>query len=326
VAVSSPLFQILTADGFIAQIICAISGRGYSLSGFGFVDDVDLCITAPNNDRIMVVEKMQNSLRTWAGLLRATGGALVPDKCFWYYVHSKWENGNWKYAQPSEQDRMQVPDDKGNLITIPQLGPSEAKRTLGVRLAPDGNNIAEEEYLLEVAKQWQKSMATAKVTHSAAEFELRQVILRKLEYPLVATMFNKQQCTNIMKPILSTRLPSAGIIRLFPRALVHGPWRWGGLNDPNLYMEQLVTHLHTILKFGGQLHDMMGNLLQASYKALQLESSLSGNVFNFPECVYEYTTKTWLSHTCEICREAQIRIKGMSKDFLPLCAHDVELM
>jgi len=80
----------------------------------------------------MVVEKMQNSLKTWAGLLRATGGALVPDKCFWYYVHNKWENGTWKYAQPSEQDRMQVPDDKGNLITIPQLGPSEAKHTLRV--------------------------------------------------------------------------------------------------------------------------------------------------------------------------------------------------
>jgi len=67
---------------------------------------------------------------------------------------------------------MQVPDDKGNLITIPQLGPSKAKRTLGVRLSPDGNNIAEEEYLLEVAKQWQKSMAMAKVTHLAAEFGL----------------------------------------------------------------------------------------------------------------------------------------------------------
>jgi len=81
-AVSSLLFQILTADGFIAQIICAISGHRYSLSGFGFVDNVDLCITVPNNDRMMVVEKLQNSLRTLVGLLRATGGALVPDKCF----------------------------------------------------------------------------------------------------------------------------------------------------------------------------------------------------------------------------------------------------
>jgi len=65
-AVSSLLFQILTADGFIAQIICAISSHRYSLSGFGFVDNVDLCITAPNNDRMMVVEKCKTlSGRRW---------------------------------------------------------------------------------------------------------------------------------------------------------------------------------------------------------------------------------------------------------------------
>jgi len=177
-----------------------------------------------------------------------------------------------------------------------------------------------------VAKQWQKSMATAKVTHLAAEFGLRQVILRKLEYPLVATTFNRQQCANIMKPILSTGLPSAGIIRSFPRALVHGPWRWGGLNVPNLHTEQLVTHIHTILKFGGNLQDMTGNLLQASYEVLRLESGLSGNVFDLPECAYTYITKTWLLHTCEICKEFQIRIEGMDEDFLPPRVNDVEIM
>jgi len=91
-------------------------------------------------------------------------------------------------------------------------------------------------------------------------------------------------------------------------------------------MEQLVTHMHTILKFGGKIQDMTGNLLQASYEVLRLESGLSGNVFDFPECAYMYITKTWLSHTCEICREAQICIEGMDKDFLPLRVHDVELM
>jgi len=59
-AVSSPLFQILTTDGFIAQVLCAISAHEYSLSGFGFVDDVNLCITVTNNDSVMVMEQMQN--------------------------------------------------------------------------------------------------------------------------------------------------------------------------------------------------------------------------------------------------------------------------
>jgi len=104
-----------------------------------------------------------------------------------------------------------------------------------------------------------------------------------------------------MKPILSTGLPAAGINRSFPRAIVHGPWRWGGLNIPNLYTEQLIQHIHTLLKFGGMLKDMMGSLLQALYEALQLKSGLQGNVYEFPDCVYKYVTNTWLSQTCVAC-------------------------
>jgi len=129
-----------------------------------------------------------------------------------------------------------------------------------------------------------------------------------------------------MKPILATGLPSTGVICSFPRALIHRPWRWGGLNIPNLHTEQLVTHIHTILKFGGKLQDIMGNLLQASYEVLRLESGLSGNVFDFPECAYMYITKTWLLHTCELCKEYQIRIEGMNEDFLPPRVNDVEIM
>ncbi len=201
-AVSSPLFQMLTADRVIAQVLCTISAHKYSLSGFGFVDDVNLCITATNNDSTMVMEQMQKSLQMWAGLIHATGGALIPNKCFWYYVHNHWENGKWTYSQPTSQYCLQVPDNHGHLITIPQLGLSEAWQTLGVCLAPDGNNNAEAEYLLKVSKKWQQLMATAKVSHLAVEFSLRQVILRKLKYPLVSMMFTRNQCTNIMKPHL----------------------------------------------------------------------------------------------------------------------------
>jgi len=81
---------------------------------------------------------------------------------------------------------MTVPDDNNHAIKIPQLSPSEARRTLGVCLAPDGNNT-DLHYLLEVAKSWHTLMSAAKVTHVAAEFGLHQVVLQKLEYPLVTS-------------------------------------------------------------------------------------------------------------------------------------------
>jgi len=98
---------------------------------------------------------------------------------------------------------------------------------LGVHLAPNGNDEDKFNYLLEVAKQWQSSMATMKVTHLAAKFGLHQVIICKLEYPLVATNFSQQQCNEIMCPILNVGLPVARYIQSFPQAIVHGPWQWG---------------------------------------------------------------------------------------------------
>jgi len=92
-AVSTLLFQILTQEGFLATIICAISNHRYKITGFGFVDNVDLCITAPDGTGEQVVQRMQQSLNMWAGLLRATGRALVPEKCFWYYIHNTWSQG-----------------------------------------------------------------------------------------------------------------------------------------------------------------------------------------------------------------------------------------
>jgi len=74
-------------------------------------------------------------------------------------------------------------------------------------------------------------MATAKATHLAAEFGLCQVILKKLEYLLVATTFSLQHCNDIMHPILATGLPAAGYVYSFPHrcSIIHRPWQWGGL-------------------------------------------------------------------------------------------------
>jgi len=314
VAVSSPLFQILAQEGFLATVICAISKLKYTTVGFGFVDNVDLCITIPNGSSEQVVQQMQKSINTWAGLLRATGGALVPDKCFWYYIHNTWKNGAWQYVRNPTERAMLVPNDNNALHPIPELPPSEARRTLGVRLAPDGNNRDKLRYLVDVARSWHTSMSGAKVMHAAAEFGLRQVILRKLDYPLVATTFTQKECQSIMSPILTTGLPAAGLTRTLPQALVHGPWQWGGLNIPNLHTEQTTKHIHMLLKFGQQLTDTTGCLIQATAEAFRLEAGFTGWIIEFPINVFSYVTPTWISQTWEVCNQHKIQVVGLTSD------------
>jgi len=150
--------------------------------------------------------------------------------------------------------------------TIPW--PWEVRRTLRVQLAPDGNNDAEVQYLSQVMAEWWMKMATAQISRETAEFSIRQVLYPKLRYPLIATMFSEVQCKQIVKPVLNQGLPALGINWHLPQVVAHGPWKFQGLYLPNLYTEQVVTHIHTLLRFGAQSNDPTGQLLWANGEAL----------------------------------------------------------
>jgi len=85
-AVSSLLLDLLQMDGFYANLIAAISLTATKIVGFTFMDDTDLCVTHESDEGKQVVQQMQKAVTQWDGLLWASGGALVPEKCFWYLV------------------------------------------------------------------------------------------------------------------------------------------------------------------------------------------------------------------------------------------------
>jgi len=61
-----------------------------------------------------------------------------------------------------------------------------------------------------------------------------------------------------------------------------------------------------ILKFGGNLEDITGSLIQASWEALQMEAGLSGEIYDYPKLVQDYLTSSWLETTWAACRRAKI--------------------
>jgi len=156
---------------------------------------------------------MQGLVTSWEGLLRATGGALVPDKYFWYLIDFEQRQGRWHYC--SEDDipgSLFVHDHQGQCTVIPRLEPSEARWTLGVCIAPNGNMHTELQYLVSVAMEWHNKMSHSRLSQYDATFSLHQVIFRKLNYPLLATTFTPDQAKCIMAPILRQGLPCARII------------------------------------------------------------------------------------------------------------------
>jgi len=250
--VSSPLFDILRSDGFFALLIGAISSYKWRLAGFAFIDDTNLIVTGIKESASAsdVAHRMQDAVAEWEALLSATGGALVPEKCFWYLVDFEFMGSQWQYTRKSDSVLLVVRNAAGNLVMIPQLSATEARRTLGVRVAPDGNNDAEIQHLTQIANKWFTAMKAGCLTKEAASFSLQNVVMKQLIYPLVATTLNQKECKAVMWPILAAGLPAMGMVRTMAREVVHGPLLYQGLDILHLYTEQMLARLSMLLQYG----------------------------------------------------------------------------
>jgi len=97
------------------------------------------------------------------------GGALVPEKCFWYQLDYQYIGDKWQLATKAQHPGdITVHNSEGHLLTIPRLETSEARQTLGVRLAPDRNWEEEVNYLISVTTIWQTCMMASCLKKNSA--------------------------------------------------------------------------------------------------------------------------------------------------------------
>jgi len=106
-----------------------------------------------------------------------------------------------------------------------------------------------------------------------------------------------------------------GINRHFPWAIAHGPLKFQGLNLPNLYTEQLVTHVATLLWYGIHHDDPTGQLLRANGEAMRLEAGLNGQLFQIPIAMQPCLTDTWLSRCWHQCQLLQVSVMTDIQEF-----------
>ena len=64
---------------------------------------------------------------------------------------------------------------------------------------------------------------------------LTKIIMKKLEYPLLALTLTEDECNFIMPPILKSGSPKVGIYRNMPRAVVYGDTSHQGMGLHNPY-------------------------------------------------------------------------------------------
>jgi hypothetical protein len=96
--------------------------------GAMFVDNLDLfTLKQAITDPIELMLQAQREVTQWSLLLKATRGALKPEKCFWYLLDYTCNKGEWSYAVHSDFELF-VNNPDGTKSSIKQKRSRHPKR------------------------------------------------------------------------------------------------------------------------------------------------------------------------------------------------------
>jgi hypothetical protein len=267
-----------------------MSGSTFTAAGFLFVDDTDLFAVAKDKDESpeQVTTRMQAAVDAWHGGLRASGGALKPDKCSWCLVSFFWEQGKWFYTSPTSQPgKLTIPVPQGDPVEITRHDASEAIKVVGVTQALDGNMTAQIKVLQDKAETWGDLINDGWVPRNLARKALDSMIWPALRYPLPACNLTESQGNQITQLFYRQILPSLGACRRYPLVYRHAPASLNGLALPHPYVEQGIAHLCLILTHGA-IDTPTGALLRASLEQAQLEIGIGSSFLLEPFETYGF--------------------------------------
>jgi hypothetical protein len=244
---------------------------------------------------------MQITAQRWERLLYATGGALNHAKCFWYGIEWHFTPAGAPKMVSSTDDDLHIHltsgSDTTNPAAIQRVPTSTGKRTLGVRLTPDGNDNDEFAYRIQQASTMNKRVAAAPLGREHIGIGFRAIWRMMIQYPLGATCFTKKQCNSLQAKYLPTFLSKMGINRTTSKAVRHGPPHLGGMEIYDLNTEQGVIHTKLVVAHLRK-QDPVGRTLSISLDHLQLQAGVSWPVLSQPgHQQRHYVDPCYLSHT-----------------------------
>jgi hypothetical protein len=271
--VSVALIRMMHTLGLVTRLRAAMTATTVVFAGFLFVDDTDLIAFSESKDDSFpqVTARLQQAVQAWHGGLRASGGALKPEKCSWSIADFTWSEGKWKYATVNDTPGdIVIPDLEGHLQPITRLESWEAVRAVGVYQAMDGTMREQIQALKEKADTWGDKIKTSWLPRDLAHQGKSSMIWAALKYPLPACTITEKEGEMITKELYKSLLPKLGANRNFPHVYRYAPASLQGLELPLIYVEQEIGHLRQILTHGA-INSTTGSLMRISLEQGQLE-------------------------------------------------------
>jgi hypothetical protein len=277
---SSLMMSVYRKGNHVSSLVSPITGDAIEFMGEIYVDDTDLLtILQDVFDSEEVIRTAQKNLDKWAELLIATGGALNPDKCYWYMVSYVCQDGKWLYDDTKLFElTIILPDRTRKDIT--QLRVTDSKKMLGVWSAPCGSDKKHlEEVVVGKTTKWigrlKNSHMPVHLAWKAYHFQLWPGIC----YGLSTMATPLDEVRKILHKLEFEMLSPLGVNQHMKTEWRKLAREFGGIGLFDIPIEQFIGWLEVLLQHYGAGFTT-SRKLQASIEATQLEVGCNGNPLN----------------------------------------------
>jgi hypothetical protein len=239
----------------------------------------------------------------WTRILWISGGNLNLNKCFYYYLQPSYNHGSQKVTYANSRKapgNIVVTNPATNTaITIQRVEPREAKRTLGVMMAPDGNAMTQYRTSKEKATTYLNRIKHSKLPNHAKWKAITTVLEPAVLYPLMANCNTRNEMMKIEKILSKAKCHALGLNEHFPRAVLHGPTNLGGIGIPKAVSKTTTSRINYFF-FHTRMETKVGEKINASLAYLQIESGLLQPFLTSSYATYgHYITKTLMKRLWE---------------------------
>lgn len=306
--ISSSILTSLRNNNFGTTIIHPHTRKQESIAAFSFVDYTDLIQTISEQEEAHEISQL--ALNCWAEDLRTTGGALVGTKCSWVSLQHKWHNNKWGYHDITQKSGDIFIHNTGNeSVRLHRHKPDDAVMALGVLFSPSGNMSHQAKHMNEKATNWANVVRSSGLTRAEVWYSLRTMIMKSLEYPLLATTLTEQELEQVMSTLLKVGLSKSGICRTISRKIVYSSKKYFGFDIRHLYVTQGITKLKLLIQ--PQDH-LTRHLIDTAWEYCRIESGLGSNfmAYEVDDNIKFYMSRTWIFSIWEFISRYKLTLRN----------------
>ena len=136
----------------------------------------------------------------------------------------------------------------------------EAKKLMGVWVAPSGKNSAQVTEMISTAQDWLAPLQQNHLSRRLARQAFDGVLWSSLQYPLAVSSFSVPECSKIQDSLYYHLLPLIGVGHSISKVFRTAARGYHGLTLPDLHVENMVAKLEDLLAHSNSA-SLFGHLL-----------------------------------------------------------------